>query len=93
MSELELIERERRMIERRIRAARFGAVKSLDSFDFKAMASLNKPLVMELARCQYIEARENVIVLGPSSSPALFCCQILQSIPKNLETAKPSING
>ena len=44
LSELELIERERRMIERRIRAARFGAVKSLDSFDFKAMASLNKPL-------------------------------------------------
>ena len=66
LSELELIERERRMIERRIRAARFGAVKSLDSFDFKAMASLNKPLVMELARCQYIEARENVIALGPS---------------------------
>ena len=52
LSELELIERERRMIERRIRAARFPAVKSLDSFDFKAMASLNKPLVMELARCQ-----------------------------------------
>ena len=68
LSELELIERERRMIERRIRAARFGAVKSLDSFDFKAMASLNKPLVMELARCQYIEARENVIALGPSGT-------------------------
>ena len=68
LSELELIERERRMIERRIRAARFPAAKSLDSFDFKAMASLNKPLVMELARCQYIEARENVIALGPSGT-------------------------
>ena len=31
LSELELIERERRMIERRIRAARFPAAKSLDS--------------------------------------------------------------
>ena len=68
LSELELIERERRMIERRIRAARFPAAKSLDSFDFKAMASLNKPLVMELARCQYIEARENVIALAPSGT-------------------------
>ena len=68
LSELELIERERRMIDRRIRAARFPAAKSLDSFDFKAMASLNKPLVMELARCQYIEARENVIALGPSGT-------------------------
>ena len=36
--ELELIDRERRMIERRIKAARFPAVKSLDSFDFKAIA-------------------------------------------------------
>ena len=66
LSELELIERERRMIERRIKAAKFPAVKSLDSFDFKTMASLNKPMVMELARCEYIDRYENVIALGPS---------------------------
>ncbi len=35
--ELELIDRERRMIERRIKAAKFPAVKSLDSFNFKAI--------------------------------------------------------
>ena len=35
--ELELIDRERRMVERRIRAARFPAVKSLDTFDFAAI--------------------------------------------------------
>ena len=44
-TELELIDRERRMVERRIRQARFPAVKSLDSFDFKVLASLNKMLV------------------------------------------------
>jgi DNA replication protein DnaC len=38
---LRLIERERRMVERRIRAAKFPAVKSLDSFDFIAIPSLN----------------------------------------------------
>jgi hypothetical protein len=53
--ELELIDRERRMIERRIKAARFPAVKSLDSFDFKAIPSLNKMQVLELARCKWIE--------------------------------------
>ena len=68
LAELELIERERRMIERRIKAARFPAVKSLESFDFKAMPSLNKPLVMELARCEYIDRFENVIALGPSGT-------------------------
>ena len=50
LAELELIERERRMVERRIRAAHFPTVKSLDGFDFPALPSLNKALVLELAR-------------------------------------------
>ncbi len=62
--ELELIDRERRLVERRIRAARFPAVKSLDSYDFAALPSLNKLLVLELVRCEYIERRENVIAVG-----------------------------
>jgi DNA replication protein DnaC len=68
LCELELIERERRMIERRIKAAKFPATKSLDSFDFKAIPSLNKALTMELARCEFVERRENVIALGPSGT-------------------------
>jgi DNA replication protein DnaC len=66
--ELELIERERRTVERRIREAKFSAVKSLDSFDFLALPSLNKPLVLELARCEYIARRENIIALGNSGT-------------------------
>ena len=66
--ELELIDRERRMIERRIKAAKFPTTKSLDSFDFKAIPSLNKMQVLELARCEWIERRENVIALGPSGT-------------------------
>ena len=66
LAELELIERERRMVERRIRAAKFPAVKSLDSFEFTAIPPLNKMLVLELARSEYILRRENVIALGPS---------------------------
>jgi DNA replication protein DnaC len=62
LAELELIDRERRMVERRIRAPpsvrrlrklaclRFPAVKSFDTFDFAAIPSLSKPLVLELAR-------------------------------------------
>src|SRR5258705_606875 len=66
--ELDLIDRERRMIERRIKAAKFPAVKSLDSFDFKVIPSLNKMQVLELARCEWIDRRENVIALGPSGT-------------------------
>ena len=66
--ELELIDRERRLVERRIKAAKFPTVKSLDSFEFKAIPSLNKAQVLELARCEWIERRENVIALGPSGT-------------------------
>ena len=70
LAELELIDRERRMVERRIRQAKFPAVKSLDSFDFKAIPSLNKILVLELARSEYIDRHDNVIALGNSGTGA-----------------------
>ena len=69
------------MIERRIKAAKFPAVKSLPSqaccacpagqrisFDCKAIPALNKMQVLELARCEWIDRRENVIALGPSGT-------------------------
>lgn len=66
--ELELLDRERRVVERRIREARFPAVKSFDTFDFAAIPGLNKMLVLELARCEYVARRENVIALGNSGT-------------------------
>ena len=64
LCELELLERERRSAERRLKAARFAAIKTLDGFDFTARPSINKALIAELMRCAYIEARENVILAG-----------------------------
>ena len=46
LSELELIDRHHRMVDRRIKAARFPTTKSLDTFDFLSMPSLNKALVL-----------------------------------------------
>ena len=68
MSELELLDRERRATERRIHQARFPVVKSLETFEFAAIPSLNKSLVMELARCEFIERKECVLALGNSGT-------------------------
>jgi DNA replication protein DnaC len=68
LADLELIERERRMVERRIKEAQFPAVKSLDSFHFAAVPSLNKSSVLELARCEYVARRQNIIVVGNSGT-------------------------
>jgi len=68
MTELELLDRERRAIERRIRQAKFAVTKSLDSFDFLAMPTLNKAMVLELARCEFLVRNENVLLLGNSGT-------------------------
>ncbi|MGH8336507.1 MAG: ATP-binding protein, partial [Gammaproteobacteria bacterium] len=68
LTELELLDRDRRAIERRIRQAKFEVIKSLDSFDFLAIPSLNKALVLELARGEFIERKENVLALGNSGT-------------------------
>jgi DNA replication protein DnaC len=68
LAEMELIERERRMVERRIKEAKFPAVKSIDSFDFLALPSLNKALVLELARSEYVARRDNIIAVGNSGT-------------------------
>jgi DNA replication protein DnaC len=68
LCELELLDRERRAAERRLKAAKFPGPKTLETFDFKARPSVNKPLVLELMRCEYIDKRENVLLVGNSGT-------------------------
>ena len=77
LCELERIDRERRNVERRIRLARFPQTKSFDTFDFAAQPSLNKALVLELTRCEWIEKRQNCLALGPSGTGKTHVCLAL----------------
>lgn len=64
LCENELIDRERRAAERRIKAAGFPLVKTLDSFDFAAQSSINEPLIRELVRGEFLLKKENILLLG-----------------------------
>ena len=68
LCELELIDRERRAADRRLKSACFPNYKTLDSFDFKAQPSLNKVLITELMRGEYIDKRENILLVGNSGT-------------------------
>jgi hypothetical protein len=68
LCERELIDRERRAAERRIKAAKFPVIKTLDSFDFTAQPSINESLVRELMSGQYIQKKENVLLVGNSGT-------------------------
>jgi DNA replication protein DnaC len=75
--ELELIDRERKAAERRLKAARFPAPKTLDEFDFAARPSVAKPQILDLARGDYLTRRENVLFVGPSGTGKTHLATVL----------------
>ena len=68
LCENELAERQRRAMDRRIKAAKFPILKTIDSFDFKEQSSVNEPLIRELLGCEFIDNNENVLLLGNSGT-------------------------
>jgi DNA replication protein DnaC len=64
LCELELIQREKRAADRRLKAARFPNPKTLEDFKFEAQPSINRVLVGELLRGEYIDRRESIILVG-----------------------------
>lgn len=64
LTERELIDRERRATERRIRDAQFPILKTLETFEFTAQPTLNEVLVRELLSGQYLTRKENVLLVG-----------------------------
>ena len=60
----EITQREENTQKLRISKARFPVMKTLDGFEFSAIPTLNKALVLELSRGSYIEKRENIIFMG-----------------------------
>jgi DNA replication protein DnaC len=60
----EVIQRDEHAQKLRLLRARFPVMKTLDSFEFNVIPSVNKARVLELARGHFIERRENIIFIG-----------------------------
>jgi len=66
--EAEVQQRDENAHKKRIKTARFPVLKTLDQFDFSAIATLNKAKVLGLAQGDYIEKKENLILMGNSGT-------------------------
>ncbi len=94
----EVLQRDENAQKLRLGRARFPVIKTLDNFDFGAVASLNKALVLELSRGGYVERRENVIFIGsygtgkPPLAPALGIAACRQGKRVRFYTAAVLIN-
>lgn len=60
----EVEDRERHVVERRLREARLPRMKTLDEFDFAKSPQIKATQIRELAQGQYVERSEPVILLG-----------------------------
>ena len=61
--EEETVAREENALKRRIKRAKFPYLKTLDSFDFSC-CRIDKQKLIQLARGEYIDGKENIIFLG-----------------------------
>lgn len=60
----EVAQRDHNRQLQRIRAAKFPLLKELIDFDFSAIPNLNKQRILDLARGEYIEKAEPIILVG-----------------------------
>ena len=68
LAEREVADREQRATQRRIKAAKFPVIKTIDTFDFSAQPSVNQTLVRELLAGLYMDECENVLLVGNSGT-------------------------
>ena len=61
----EVTERRQKRFETRARAARLRHQASVEDVDYRAARGLDRALFMRLAGCDFIRARQNVLITGP----------------------------
>jgi DNA replication protein DnaC len=73
----ELAIRAERLLQRRVKAAAFREVKSIDQFDFSFNPSIKRQQIFDLATCRFIREARDVLWLGPPGVGKSFLVQAL----------------
>jgi DNA replication protein DnaC len=73
----ELAIRDQRLIQRRLNAAHFRDLKTLEDFNWEFNPSIPRREIMDLATCKFIQQRRDCLLLGP---PGIGKSHIAQAI-------------
>jgi len=64
LTEQEVNQRQLNMLQQRLKTARFPVIKELADFDFSCLPMLNKAQILDLARGEYIQHKQSLILIG-----------------------------
>jgi DNA replication protein DnaC len=73
----ELAVRSDRQVRRRVTAAQFRELKTIDDFDFSFNPSIKKKQVFDLATCRFVRESRDVLFLGPPGVGKSFLAQAI----------------
>jgi DNA replication protein DnaC len=73
----ELAVRSDRQVQRRVKAAGFRELKTLDGFDWSFNPSIKKKQVFDLATCRFLRETRDVLFLGPPGVGKSYLAQAL----------------
>lgn len=73
----ELTIRQDRMIQRRVKAAGFREMRTLEDFDWQFNTSIKKKQIFDLATCRFLKENRDVLLLGP---PGVGKSHLVQAI-------------
>jgi DNA replication protein DnaC len=68
LMKVELLQRQDAGQRRRIKRARFPFTKTLDEFDYSRLEHISESFIFELAACDFIKARQNIVMIGNPGS-------------------------
>jgi len=64
LAEQEVNQRQHHRLQQRLKTARFPVLKELADFDFSCLPRLNKAQILDLARGEYIQQKQSLILIG-----------------------------
>jgi DNA replication protein DnaC len=68
MVDREMLDRENRRLQTRLRQAKLKQTSSMEDIDYKQPRGLDKSLLLKLADCNWVKEHHNILVVGPTGT-------------------------
>ncbi|MDS1030051.1 ATP-binding protein [Bacillota bacterium LX-D] len=73
LMKIEVSQRQENQQKRKLNAAKFPFVKTLDEFDFNCLEKVSSGCIWELSNCDFIRNRQNIVMIGNPGAGKTHC--------------------